>query len=273
MHKYRPVPIKDNFLVVSSFNNDLSWIKARTDSYCVYERGTQTTDSYGLKPEKCFKTPNVGYNIYDYLTYIIDNYEDLPQCTLFVKGNIFPRHIAEEHFDKISNSNIFMPIIEPGRHVCSWPMSAMISDTVYFELNTSWYLNHHTVKYFNSFNEFLGFIYTNPLLPRYVAFAPGANYVVPRQNVLRVPRVVYENLRHFISYIDLPGEAHILERALPIIWTSGYTFSTNILNSVMQIDDRPVNKTRVRTWRDYMDGCEYRAQELGARIMSFLHFW
>jgi hypothetical protein len=167
MQTQKPVHIDKNFLVVSSFNNDLDWIKDRTDNYLIYERGDQNLDSYGFKSDSFLTSPNVGYNIYDYLTYIIDNYDALPSCILFIKGNIFPRHISEEYFDMISNSNIFMPIFEPIRHIESYPMSLILNDTSYLELNTSWYLNHHSVKYFNSFNDFLKFItcdYTNTII-------------------------------------------------------------------------------------------------------------
>ena len=68
MQTHKPVHIDKNFLVVSSFNNDLSWIKSRTDNYCIYERGDQTLDSYDLKSGNCLTSPNIGYNLYDYLT-------------------------------------------------------------------------------------------------------------------------------------------------------------------------------------------------------------
>ena len=273
MHTQIPVKIENNFMVVSSFNNDLNWINSRTDNYFIYERGSQDCSDYGLNALKCFKSPNVGYNIYDYLTYIIDNYYELPSCLLFVKGNIFPRHISEEYFDKISNINIFMPIIDQIRHKTSWPMSVIINDTTFLELNTNWYLNHHPVKYFHSFNDFLSFAFVNPLLPRYINFAPGANYIVPRQNILRIPRIFYENLRTFISYTTLPGEAHIMERALSTIWTTSYIISNNMLDKIDQLNDLPVFPQRRRTWRDYMDAVEYRMMRTGGHLLKFLHFW
>lgn len=273
MQTHKPVHIDKNFLVVSSFNNDLSWIKSRTDNYCIYERGNQTLNSYDLKSGNCLTSQNIGYNLYDYLTYIIDNYHNLPPCILFVKGNIFPRHISEAYFDKISNNEIFTPIIEPNRHSTSWPMNLILSDTSYLELNTSWYLNHYSVKYFNSFNDFLKFIYVDPVLPKYLNFAPGANYTVPRQNILRIPRIFYENLRYFISYTAFPGEAHILERALATIWTSSFTLSNNMLNKVDHLNDLPISKKRIRTWRDYMDAAEIRIKIMGERLLAFFHFW
>jgi len=273
MQFHKPVKLNKNFLVVSSFNNDLSWIKDRTDNYCIYERGVQNLDSYGFKSDGLLTSLNVGYNIYDYLTYIIDNYEALPSCILFVKGNIFPRHISEEYFDKISNSDIFTPIFEPIRHKESYPMSLILDDTSYLELNTNWYLNHHSVKYFNSYNDFLKFIYVDPVIPKYIKFAPGANYIVPRQNILRIPRIFYENLRLFISYTSFPGEAHIIERALATIWTSNFTISKDMLGNLDYLNKQPILKQRIRSWRDYMDTAEYKVQSIGVQLMKLLHFW
>jgi hypothetical protein len=141
------------------------------------------------------------------------------------------------------------------------------------ELNTSWYLNHHSVKYFNSYNDFLKFIYVAPVLPKYINFAPGANYIVPRQNILRIPRVFYENLRLFISYTALPGEAHIIERALSTIWTTNFAISKNMLGNLDYLNNQPILKQRIRTWRDYMDAAENRVQLIGTRLMKLLHFW
>jgi len=273
MQLHMPVKIDKNFLVVSSFNNDLSWIKDRTDNYFIYERGTQNLDAYGFKPNSFLISPNVGYNIYDYLTYIIDNYDNLPSCTLFVKGNIFPRHISEEYFDHISNSEIFTPIIEPIRHATSWPMNLILNDTCYLELNNSWYLNHHSVKYFHNYNDFLRFLYINPIIPKYLNFAPGANYIVPRQNILRIPRIFYKNLRFFISYTALPGEAHLLERSLTTIWTTNFSISENMLSNLEYLNDQPILKRRMRTWRDYMDAAEYRIRFMGESLLKYFHFW
>lgn len=41
-----------------------------------------------------------GYNIYKFLTYIIENYNDLPANIFFIKGNIINRHFSQDFFLK-----------------------------------------------------------------------------------------------------------------------------------------------------------------------------
>ena len=265
--------INKNFVVISSYNNDLHWVVSKLEDYFLYERGTQDVSKYGITVEKYQRTPNVGYNIYDYLTFIIENYAQLPPCILFMKGNLVPRHVSMEYFDKISNNNYFTPIIEPSKHDTTWPVCGMLSDTQYAEYNNSWYLSHFPVCYFQSLNEFLQFCFLNPVLPRYVTFAPGANYVVPRENLLRLPKVFYQNLRTFISYASLPGEAHIIERALSTIFTSNYEVSPAMM---VPIEGGPlpfVMQCRSRNWRIIMDSIEFKVLSLFHKTLRKIHVW
>ena len=245
---YQQVGINSNFLVISSYNNDYRWVAERTKNYIVFERGNESLALRGVNEQQVIRSPNVGYNLYDYFTYIIENYDHLPNCVAFLKGNLFPRHISESFFDQISNNNFYTPIFEPIRHKPRWPVSAIFSDTSYVEINNSWFLNEHPVKYFYSYNDFLKFCFKNPVIPKYIQFAPGANYIVPKQNILKLPKIFYENLRKFISYTALPGEAHIIERALHTIWTSNYLINEKMLKSVDELDNLEVLPCRPRSF-------------------------
>lgn len=241
---YSPEKIKKNFLVISSFNNNLSWVSKRTQNYIIYDRSIENIKQRGVDYSKVIKSPNVGYNLYDYFTYIIDNYESLPECIIFLKGNIFPRHVSEQYFDRISNNQFFTPIIDTSKHNAVWPISCLLSDTSYIEVNNSWYLGWHPVKFFYDMNEFLKFCFINPVIPRYMEFAPGANYVVPRENILKLPKQFYENLRFLISYTSLPGEAHIIERALQMLWTCNYEISDRMMQPINNLDVLPILPNR-----------------------------
>ncbi len=242
--------IASNFLVVSSYGNDLSWIEGKTSNYLIYERGEVNYALLsGVHQEKIVSSPNLGYNLYDYFTFIVDHYDCLPDCTFFLKGNIFPRHISEEYFDRIANNKFFTPIIETTRHNPAWPVSGFLSDTSYVEINNSWYLGSHPVKFFHSLDDFLNFCFVNPVIPRYVEFAPGANYIVPKENILKFPKQFYKNLRYLISYTALPGEAHILERALQTIWTCNYQVSDRMLGNLDDLASLPVLPCRPHNWK------------------------
>ncbi len=232
--------IKNNFLVVSNYNNNIEWIKEYTDNYIVYDRSDKRTVEENVK---VILQKNVGYNLYDYFTYIIDNYNNLPNCIVFVKGNVVGRHVSKDFFDRIINNTSFTPIEEKEMLVIRQPLSFFSSESGYCEINNDWYLKHNKTKYFHSYNDFLKFCFVNPVIHKYINFAPGANYIVPRENILKLPKQFYENLRFIISYTQLPGEAHIIERALYTLWTANFKISENMLKPLGP-DFMGVPKTR-----------------------------
>ena len=235
---YIPEKIKNNFLVISNYNNEISWVSERSENYLIYDKGETNIHPYTVDQKKIIKSPNIGYNLYDYFTFIIDHYDDLPDCTIFTKGNIFPRHITKEYFDRISNNNFFTPIEDYRMHKTKWPVSFFSADGGFCEINNSWYLNHHPIKYFSNYNDFLKFCFKDPVIPRYIRFAPGGNYIVPKENILKLPKMFYDNLRTFISYCPLPGEAHIVERSLYTLWTSNFEINEKMLHP-LNVDTLP----------------------------------
>jgi hypothetical protein len=109
--------IKSNFLVVSNYNWDLSWVPQYTDNYVIYDRsdkGFVFPDNIDMK--KVIKSPNVGYNSYDYFRFIIDNYNNLPDVIIFAKGHAFPRHISQAYFDRVMNNRHFTPLMDETQH-------------------------------------------------------------------------------------------------------------------------------------------------------------
>ena len=217
-----------NFLCISNHNNDVSWVKDYDNPYVIYDRSDVDVNLEGLN---VIKSPNVGYNIYDMMTFIIDNYNDLPDYTTFVKGNMFPRHVGKEKFEKIMNNKFFTPIFDYTLHQTQMPTCMFSSDGNFSEINNSWYMGTwHPRKYFTTtYNDYLNYIFSNPLHPNYVTFAPGGNYVVPKENILKYPVEFYKNLRKFVAYEHLPIESHIVERSLYTIWLGPFEPNNNML--------------------------------------------
>lgn len=229
---YDQPKIKKNFLVVSSFQNDLSWIPSRTDHYLIYDKSEADVYPPGLDRSKVKKVPNIGYNLSDYFTFIIDHYDNLPDCTIFTKGNIFPRHVSEAIFNRLANNDYFTPIEDFHIHKPRWPISFFSSEGGFCEINNSWYLHHFPVKYFNDYNDFLRFCFKDPVIPKYNRFAPGACYIVPKEHIRKLPKIFYQNLRTFVSHDVLAGEAHIVERSLYTLWTANYQIHPQMLKPV-----------------------------------------
>lgn len=229
---YYPKSIEKNFLVISSYKNDISWVPIRTPQYIIFDKNKADIYPPNIDRTKVKKVANVGYNLADYFTYIIDHFDQLPECVIFTKGNVFPRHLSEVQFDRLANSRQFTPLEDFRMHKTYWPVCFIDSDGGFNEINNSWYLNHFPVKYFNDYNDFLRFCFKDPVIPRYVRFAPGACYVAPRENILRLPKVFYENLRTFVSHDTLVGEAHIIERALYTLWTANFEINEQMLKPI-----------------------------------------
>jgi hypothetical protein len=215
-----------NFLCISNHNNDLSWVKKYPNPYIIYDR----SDNDSLVEDLNYiKSPNVGYNIYDICTFIIDNYNQLPEYTTFCKGNVFPRHVTIETFEKLMNNKFFTPIFDYKLHEPYMPICMFSSDGNFSEINNSWYMKEgKPSKYFKNYNDFLNFIFINPFIPNYNTFAPGGNYVVPKNMILKYNIEFYKNLRTFVSHDSFSSESHIIERALYTIWLCNFEVNDNM---------------------------------------------
>lgn len=198
----------NTFWVVSSYNNDLEWIKEYTDNYVILNAGRPR--------EGTVQVPNVGYNIHAYMTWIVENYEKLPEVVFFVKDNLLQKYIYKEDFKKIYKNQTFTPMLRKD-HKVEKPINFYSEDGMYNENNNSWYFNHYVKKYVNCYKDFADLMGLPN--PEYLKFAPGACYIVPKANILRWPIEFYAKLRDWCSYAQLPVEAHCVERALYTIWS------------------------------------------------------
>lgn len=242
-----------NFFCISAYNNDLDWLEEYPNSHIIYDKccfgGWADNDNSELLPPSNLKEkypkynitngdPN-GYNISDYMTFIIDNYDDLPDVTCFLKGNTIGRHIRKEIFDHIINNKCFTPIEDWRAHDPEQDSLqngyAMIScEGGWMEKNDSWYMKHpkHPIKYFQSYNEFLDYCFEDPFHPMYVRFPPGGNFIVPKEHILKYPKTFYENLRTFTRHTRVSGEGQLIERALYTIWMGNFKISKRMCDNV-----------------------------------------
>lgn len=191
--------------IISRFNHDISYLPEYTDDYVLYDRSE-------IPIPGSIVVPNIGSDIYDKFTYIIDNYENLPEVAVYTKANIF-KYITKKEFDLIKDNKTFTPILtkhhetKPG--ICSYG-----EDGMYREVNNRWYLNHHRAKHdVNELMKLLG-IYSHG----WVSFAPGSNYILPKENILKHPKEFYIKLRSYLELAVYPGEAQVIERGLYNIW-------------------------------------------------------
>lgn len=208
--------------IVNSYKTDFDWIYNYTSDFIVYDKTGQLPET-----DKVIHQSNVGYNIYDYCYFIINNYENLPDICVFIKANVF-KHCKEETFKKLIANDYFTPLEDYSDS----PITAAHikdKDGGYMEINNSWYIYSHmqtfgaeTNRYFRSYNQFLETMFENPKYPTFIRFAPGANYIVPKKNILFYSLDFWKKLMGCVDYHQIPTEAHIIERALYYIFTNTF---------------------------------------------------
>ena len=88
--------------------------------------------------------PNLGSDIYDKFTFIIDNYDNLPEVAIYTKANLF-KYITKEEFDKVKDNKEFTPLLTQNHKTYS-DMNGIVcfyKDGMYYERNDLWYLGSH----------------------------------------------------------------------------------------------------------------------------------
>ena len=205
-----------HFFCISYYEGDLSWIyKLDQSKYIVYNK----SDKELPKEIKNIKVKNVGYNLYSYLEFIIKNYDNLPDSIIFCKNNIFDRHLNKNLFLKLIKREIFTSLEENISEKYDF-VSLTLSDQGFNEINTSWYKYNYDRLYFANYNDFYSFIFKGSVIPIFLKFSPGGNYLLKKENILIRPKSFYQNLKLFISHSQFSCESHFLERSLEAIWTS-----------------------------------------------------
>ena len=85
----------DSFLVVSNYNTELDWLKETYshgfsyENTFIYDKSDREIDFNRLG--WVTRVPNYEKNQYDYISFIIDNYDNLPKMSYFIKGNMFSK--------------------------------------------------------------------------------------------------------------------------------------------------------------------------------------
>jgi len=228
-------------LVISDYNwlpskIEDSWVSRYTDNYLIFDRYHRFDEE-----ERIIRQKNVGQNVYDTFDFIYRFYDQLPEIAIFCRAaflnpkddgikkfnesgeKISNGNCSEEKFSLISNNTHFTEIHDYGKECHNNFSSRLDSDGFgYLEINNSWYLSHHPSKFFSSLNDLLNHIFVDPDLPGYIRFSPGANYIIPKENMLKYNKKFYEDMREYIGWDIITGEAHLFERAMYTIFNSNY---------------------------------------------------
>lgn len=203
--------------ILVNYNHTPDWLPATNLDYHLFDRSDSPEYLKDFPQERITYTRNVGNVDYDKLTYLVDNYDNLPDVFLWGKSNLF-KYITEEEFAKVKDNKDFTPLLTQNHKVYSDRLGQVCyyDGGMYWERNDSWFLNEVPAKYVSSWNEWAARF----RLPqyRYIPFAPGGNYILTRERVHRYSRDLYKEMMHTLDYCQLPGEAHCAERSYYLLW-------------------------------------------------------
>lgn len=197
----------NTFALISAYNNDLSWIPEVFENYVIYNQGEPKVGTV--------QRSHLGADLLDKFSWIVENYDNLPETVMFIKANLF-NYITKEEFDAICHNKTFTPLLTQNHRV--YEPVCRYENGIYLERNDSWYANHYPHKFFTDYNSFAREMGLPEL--EYIPFAPGANYIVPRENILKHPKAFYQKLIGYLDYTSYSTEAQMCERALYSIWSN-----------------------------------------------------
>lgn len=174
-------------LVIAKYNEDISWIKplAQKHEIIIYDKSGQKNGFIDLE--------NVGRESHTFLYHIINNYRNLADYTVFLQGDPLAHWDRFDHFD----ANEYKPL-------------------------GTWYrcdktgLPHHAGLPLEYLYEALK-THDNPM-PDLIEFYAGAQYVVPKQNILHYPIQFYQKAYEMHYSLDIMP--WVIERFWDLIWTN-----------------------------------------------------
>jgi len=244
----------NTFFVIHNFNTVPADLIEYTNNYVIYDCSSDEEVKKELRNKKynLIEKENTGHNLTSYLDFIINNYDNLPDTMCFCKGNMIGRHCSKEYFDKVYLNKTFTFLYENKLDQKNYEKSDdesksiayLLTESMFIEKNDSWYMDeNHDYKYFYDMDNFLKFIYKNPIIPQYMLFSPGGCYILTRQQILMHPKQFYENIAKLMLYkkdYNFPAEAFLVERILPMLFTS-----TEAVNDYMNEKEEFDNKLKL----------------------------
>ena len=194
-------------LILSRYEHNMDWLKDYPEAeVIVYDRSKEPME--GSIPVK-----NIGSDWHDKFSFIIDNYDNLPNVAIYAKANLF-KYITKEEFDKVKDNTTFTPLLTQHHKV--YEPICRYKDGMYEEINNRYYLHPHPCKDENVEMELMVILGLSD--KEYIQFAPGSSYILPKENILKHSKEFYQKLRSYLEWDRYPGEAQLIERGAYYLW-------------------------------------------------------
>ena len=201
----------EKILIISRFNEDISWVKNYDYSYIIYNKGDDIIGSYNIK-----KVDNVGNNQRDIFQYIYENYDNLPKLMVFLQWYPYD-HCRKEILDGLILNTSFTSLENyEGNEIKD-------IDGGFMEINNSWYINHFNRVYnqscaWHSFDHFMETCFNNYKPEARNRFSPGSQYIITNDIALYYPKNFWFYLMNILNKNHMT-EGHIIERSLTKIFS------------------------------------------------------
>ncbi len=205
--------------MVSRYNQDVSWVGRYSPSMILYDRSDMPVPGSNI-------VANIGTDLADKFLFIIQNYNNLPDVSVYTKANLF-KYITQPEFDRVKNRQEFTPLLTANHKEIRYDGTeeykkrhdetkdiCYYKDGIYWESNSLWYFNEYPSKYDPyEIQELLGIRHME-----YVPFAPGSNYILTKEDIRRHPVELYIKLLNYLTWAVYPCEAQVIERGLYTLW-------------------------------------------------------
>ena len=236
-------------LVVSNYNSDLEWLKETyphgfsSENTFIYDKSGEDKNYDHLG--HVTRVPNYGANQYDYISFIIDQYDNLPEMSYFIKGNLFSRvwdgvfdenhYTSRERFSQMLDSEELFSgwqdkqlLVNDLRHTDTTPLEILKEGRLIQPIQ--WCIfgsaQNMETRHFSNHMSLLDYFFVDPPDTSLIEFVPGCIMAVPKENLLRYSKSFYQKLKNMLSYTPEPplnpccGEAYVLERMLWFLWSN-----------------------------------------------------
>lgn len=206
--------------ILVNFNYDPEWLQAYSDlDVTIYDRSDDGVERDLTKYGVVYRTKNMGDVDYDKLSYLIENYDNLPEVFLWGKSNIF-KYVDKIMFDEALIKQEFKPLLKLNHKTYSdnFGVVCRYAGHMYEERADSWFFNVGLDRSgrFNSWQDWCAHF----ALPQsaFIPFAPGGSYLLTKEKVHKYSKDFYEDMRSTLPYAIHPVEAHCCERSYFFLW-------------------------------------------------------
>lgn len=197
--------VNETKYIIARFNEDLNWLHPISHETVIYNKGNSLASQNVLLDIHVL--PNVGRESHSYLTYVIDNYDNLPEVLVFSQARI------DDHVK--GNPLEFLKQIAFEAKNYGFSQNYKIQTFPH-----SWQLRHYGTPLAFRLNLTFGRwmdLFLNGYKQNLKMFVNGI-FAVRKDKILKKPKEAYIQLIKHLDYHSNPGEGHYFERTWEIIF-------------------------------------------------------